>query len=103
MYPFGRHIALVTKRGPLTVDFPPFFAFALAIIHAIERTPGFDKKATKGDALALSKLLLTVLLEYGLWFWICRDHEGVWRGMLRLGRSVAWTAFVARWCAWNIR
>jgi hypothetical protein len=82
LYPVGRHITLVTKHGPLTVDFPPFFAFALAITRGIELTPISNKKAARGDASALRQLLLSVLLEYG--------HT--WCEVNRLGKSSEWIA-----------
>lgn len=81
-FPFGRYITVFTKRGPLTVDFPPFFAFALAINRAIELMPGFNAHASMGSEYGLRMLLLSVVLQYGT----------AWHDTEDLGKGSDWIA-----------
>jgi hypothetical protein len=67
-YPFDGGFTIATTRGPFTVNFPPFFAFALAIDRSIKRMPKTNGKAAKGDTTALKDLLFRVFLAYyGAW------------------------------------
>jgi hypothetical protein len=80
LYPFDRHITLVTQHGPLEVDFPPFFAFALSITRVVKRSQYVHKMAANGDKTGLELFLLGILLGY----------DRAWEDTVLLGKTSDW-------------